>query len=165
MYNIKYLCEVQCSDLNEYISCIECYSWMVSINYWWHRENNTILIINDWIHWTILDDMKVLLELGMSLKKDRSKQTMQQVGHKSMYIQFINQDTHNQPCVINSNILALKFKFKVPNFASDLHILNVIVTTGLEQECFTYTSLQFLWHYENRECSWRGSHDHSMISC
>jgi hypothetical protein len=42
---------------------------MVSINYWWHRENNTILIINDWINWTILDDMKVLLELGMSLKK------------------------------------------------------------------------------------------------
>ena len=66
---------------------------MVSINYWWHRENNTILIINDWIHWTILDDMKVLFELGMSLKEDRSKQTMQQVGHKSMYIQFINQDT------------------------------------------------------------------------
>jgi len=82
---------------------------MVSIDDWWHRENNTILIINDWIHWTILDDMKVLLELGMSLKKDRSKQTMQQVGHKSMYIQFINQDTHNQACVINSYFLVLTF--------------------------------------------------------
>jgi hypothetical protein len=47
---------------------------MVSINYWWHRENNTILIINDWIHWTILDDMKVLIELGMSLKeKEKEK--------------------------------------------------------------------------------------------
>jgi hypothetical protein len=41
---------------------------MVSINYWWHRENNTILVINNWIHGTVLDDMKVLLELGMSLK-------------------------------------------------------------------------------------------------
>jgi len=98
-------------------------------------------------------------------KKDRSKQTMQQVGHKSMYIQFINQDSHNQPCVINSNFLVLKFIFKSPNFANDLHILNINVTTGLEQECFTYTSFQFLWHYENRECSWTGFHDHSVISC
>jgi hypothetical protein len=46
---------------------------MVSINYWWHRENNTILVINDWIYWTILDDVKILLELGMSLKGDRSQ--------------------------------------------------------------------------------------------
>jgi hypothetical protein len=44
---------------------------MVSINYWWHRENNTILIINNWIHRTVFDDMKILLELGMGLK-DRS---------------------------------------------------------------------------------------------
>jgi hypothetical protein len=82
-----------------------------------------------------------------------------------MYIQFINQDAHNQPCVINSNFVVLKFIFKSPNFANDLHILNVNVTTGLEQECFTYTSFQFLWHYENRECSWTGFHDHSVISC
>lgn len=46
---------------------------MVSINYWWHRQNNTILIINDWIHWTILNDVKVLLELGMSLKEDTAQ--------------------------------------------------------------------------------------------
>jgi hypothetical protein len=41
---------------------------MISINYWWHRENNTILIINNWINRTVLDDMKILLELGMGLK-------------------------------------------------------------------------------------------------
>jgi len=41
---------------------------MVPINYWWHRHNNTIAIINDWIQWTILDDVKVLLQLGMGLK-------------------------------------------------------------------------------------------------
>jgi uncharacterized protein YqcC (DUF446 family) len=50
---------------------------MISINYWWHRENNTILIINNWIHWTVLDDMKILLELGMGLKGRSSLYSIQ----------------------------------------------------------------------------------------
>jgi hypothetical protein len=41
---------------------------VVSIDDRWHGENNTIPIIDNWIYWTILDDMKILLELGMGLK-------------------------------------------------------------------------------------------------
>jgi hypothetical protein len=117
---------------------------MVSINYWLHRENNTILIINDWIHWTVLDDMKVLLELGMSLKK-RQVKTNNATSRSQINVHSVHQSRHSQSAMCNKlKFFSFKIKIKSPNFANDLHILNVNVTTGLEQECFTYTSFQFL---------------------
>jgi len=82
---------------------------MVSINDWWHGENNTILIINDWIHWTILDDMKVLLELGMSLKK-RQVKTNNATSRSQINVHSVHQSRQSQSAMCNK----LKFfSFKI----------------------------------------------------
>ncbi len=38
-----------------------------TIDDWWHRENNSIFVINDRIQWLVLYDGKVLAEMRILL--------------------------------------------------------------------------------------------------
>ena len=43
----------------------------ITIYNWWHRENDSVLVINHWVYRLVLNDWKVLFQMTVFLKTNK----------------------------------------------------------------------------------------------